>query len=209
LSAGRRGQIDVMMSARRVGFTLPELVVVIGLAMLLVGMLLPSISRARRQAQSIVCRAQLQQLGTALTVYANENRGHLYPFRGWPPVGPTWREILFDEPDPAVLICPTGEGEETLSYQLSFWIMFGRIGAHGGNAKGVPASRIVLAGESWRGRMYEFSFVDPETHATSWDPARHGPGLMSNFLWLDLHVDNVAPPPAVPPDYDPWYVPSR
>lgn len=202
------------MSTKRDGvrrvraFTMPELIVVLGLIMMLSGLLAPSISRVRRQAQAVTCQSQLRQLGLALSAYANENNGAVYPFRGWFPKGPKWREILFEEPDPPVVVCPTGIGEETLSYQLNYSV-FGHIRAHGGNAKGLPASRIVLAGESWLGQMHEFSFVDRETLVTSWDPARHGPGLMSNYLWLDLHVDNMAPPPAIPPEYDPWHVAAR
>lgn len=193
--------------ARPSAFSMPELLVVIGLMMLLLALLAPAMSRARRQAEAIKCRAQLRDLGLALSAYANENRGVVYPYRGEPP--PTWADILFDEPGPAVLVCPTGDGEELRSYQLSGWVRGGRVRIAGNNSKGVPASRIVLAGENWLGWLRDFSFVDPATGMTSWDPARHGPGLMSNYLWLDGHVDNFAPPPPGPGDYfDPWYVPT-
>lgn len=187
-------------------FSLPELIVVLGLIIMLLGLLTPAVSRAWRQAEAIKCQSQLRQLGLALSIYANENRGAVYPFRGAPPDAPTWAEILFDEPTPAVLICPSGAGADSRSYQLNQWMHYGPIRIAGNNAAGLPASRIVLAGESRPGEVHDYSWADPATGTVSWDLARHGPGLMSNYLWLDLHVDNAAPPPVVPPDYDPWYV---
>lgn len=191
---------------RAAGFSLPELIVALGVIMLLLGMLVPSVSRAWRQAEAVKCQSQLRQLGLALAVYANENRGVVYPYRGEPPGAPTWAEILFDEPTPPVLVCPSGADIDWRSYQINGWIRYGPIRIDGGNAAGLPASRIVLAGESRPGALHDYSWVDSATGWTTWDPARHGPGLMSNYLWLDGHVDNIAPPPAVPPDYDPWYV---
>lgn len=192
----------------RSAFSLAELLVVLGLIMLLFGLVVPATSRAWRLAEATKCRAQLRDLGLALSAYANENRGVVYPFRGWPPGQPGWPEILFDDPSPAVLICPSG-GEEVRSYQLSAWMQWGRIRVTGNNSAGVPASRIVLAGESRPGEVHDHSSVDPVSGAMSWDPARHGPGFLSNYLWLDGHVDNIAPPPPAPGAYfDPWYVPT-
>lgn len=64
---------------RRAAFTLIELIVVIGIIAVLVGLLLPALSRARQQANSVVCRSNLRQLGIVLQMYANDNRGWLYP----------------------------------------------------------------------------------------------------------------------------------
>lgn len=188
---------------RRAGFSLPELIVVLGLIMLLLGLLAPATSRAWRQADAVKCRAQLYQLGLALSMYANENRGASVPFGNGP--DPMWPEVAFGEPNPAVLVCPTGVGEDTLSYQLNWWLRFrSSIKMDGSNSSGLSPSQIPLAGESWPGQTTYYSSVDAEG-VISWDPARHGPGLLSNYLWLDLHVDNTAPQ-AIPPSNDPWKV---
>lgn len=64
---------------RRAAFTLVELLVVIGIIALLIAMLMPSLAKARRQAVKIACQSNLRQVGYALIMYAQDNKGFMFP----------------------------------------------------------------------------------------------------------------------------------
>ena len=62
---------------RQKGFSLVELLVVVGIVALLIAMLLPALTRAKEQAQRTACAAQLRQLTAAVVAYGIENRGRV------------------------------------------------------------------------------------------------------------------------------------
>lgn len=123
---GRRAPV------RRRAYTLTELLVTIGLIALLVAILLPALSAARRAAQHTQCASNLRAIGQLLGGYAAAHHG------AFPPKGPVqvfggdgvapdrpglgWTELIApDSPRPGeYLRCPTIDDDSVaLSYFLS------------------------------------------------------------------------------------------
>lgn len=85
-------------TSRALGFTLVELLVVIAIIALLIAIILPSLSKARKSAQNIGCLSNLRGWGQAIALYATENRTQYWiDWGNYPPPGTgqgTWMRVL-------------------------------------------------------------------------------------------------------------------
>ena len=80
---------------RERGFTLTELLVVIGTLALLAALMLPALSQGldRDTSIKVQCANQLRQLGVAMTACAEDNNGYYLPARGGGAPGANQRAI--------------------------------------------------------------------------------------------------------------------
>lgn len=71
----------------RAAFTLPEILVVIGILAVLVALLVPVLITARRYADRVRCLSNMRQIGLATVLYGNDNKGY------WPPQSHSWGPV--------------------------------------------------------------------------------------------------------------------
>jgi prepilin-type N-terminal cleavage/methylation domain-containing protein/prepilin-type processing-associated H-X9-DG protein len=215
------------MSIRRTrgrGFTLMELLVVLGIMALLMGLLLPALSRVRAQASSVACMSNLRQVGTLLLIYSNQNRGWVYPvgerdpFTGAPqtfgtnvPRDDRWPTYVFDPRvwNPPTLICPSDiDPAEEHTYVLNMHLAVKGVRFGGMGLGALKSPETVVAGEK-RTTVPDYYMErgpagsDNSEFNRVVEPFRHGVRLGSNYLYLDLHVSTTPPDEALE-GIDPW-----
>jgi prepilin-type N-terminal cleavage/methylation domain-containing protein/prepilin-type processing-associated H-X9-DG protein len=78
----RQSLVATSRASGRFGFTLVELLVVIGIIALLISMLLPALGRVQAQARGVQCQANLRTIGQAIYLYVDRNKGSL-PYGFW------------------------------------------------------------------------------------------------------------------------------
>jgi len=75
------------------GFTLVELLVVVAIIGLLLGILIPGLSRAREEARTVGCRSNLHQMGVQWMMVVEERGGKL-PYTRHAHLSPSWDDVL-------------------------------------------------------------------------------------------------------------------
>jgi prepilin-type N-terminal cleavage/methylation domain-containing protein len=158
-----------MKRQRKAGFTLVELLVVIGIIALLISILLPSLNRARETANRAKCANNLRQIGLALKLYANDNRT-AFPraqYQSGASVTPTW-----------------GTGNGATDPFSTTWFSTGT--PPGRNNDVTAALYLLLRTQDITSEV----FTCPSANAEKWD---FGGGSNSAQNWSNWSVDSGQP----------------
>jgi prepilin-type N-terminal cleavage/methylation domain-containing protein len=210
------------MKKHRRGFTLVELLVVIGIIALLIAMLMPALRKARMQANSVRCQSNLRQIGTVLQMYGLDWKGwiyppkmgyggawpnHPYPSERWPvvafkirPVNPQTNPEVESEWMPQVMLCPADDLNPVgyHSYCINDHLYERTI-----DGKNIPIKWGTPMGKG--NTPSKVILMGEKT--TDWgdfymnkgdfprvvELHRHGILLGSNYLYMDQHVDTNGP----------------
>lgn len=155
--------------SRAAGFTLPELLIVVGIIAVLLAILLPSIVAARNRAKAVMCLSNVRQLCLGMSAYASDFKNWYPPAISTPAPGLYW----YDDGRVAtyvstagsssggtasgtggVFVCPSDD-DAGRSYSMNYWATSARSGiTTTGQGKyfmstvGQP-SKMILVVESW------------------------------------------------------------
>ena len=153
---------------RRAGFSLVELIVVIGVITLLIALLMPALRSARESARTVRCASQLRVIGQGIFAYASNNHGYSPPWgaafrvdtsgsplsRGWPAALARYTGAKADAP---LYHCPSfPQDDRTVNYFLTaHWEHLQTPEAHAVSLSRVrTATAFLLAAEATAPRAY-------------------------------------------------------
>jgi prepilin-type N-terminal cleavage/methylation domain-containing protein/prepilin-type processing-associated H-X9-DG protein len=208
------------------GFSLIELLVVIGIVAILIALLLPALQRARVHARYVQCQSNMRQVGQGMLMYANNNKGYYFPpDRGLiVPINERWFIYVIKTPPPIdqtsvdpkdwtpkIMLCPADDQEPVNyhTYSVNNQLVEHQVRYSSKPPDGRSPDRVVVMGEklTMSTNYYCEILNGATTYYTQIDEFRHGRQLKSNYLFMDLHVGPYEAPNPMQGE-DPWDFPT-
>ena len=212
---------------RRGGFTLIEILVVVGIIAILTGLLMPALAKARQQSKTVQCQSNLRQVGQALVMYANKWGGWLYPpgLASNLPREQRWPVHVFKPPvwNPPVMKCPADDlppppptfvgetayqnGDEngadhTYILNAHLWTRSVKLGSR--DLGGLSSAEVIVMGE--KRTVLDDYYMGSGNFPGHLERYMHGVTRGANYLYMDWHVATQLPTRDIQRGIDPWDV---
>jgi prepilin-type N-terminal cleavage/methylation domain-containing protein len=172
------------------GFTLVELLVVIGIIALLLGVLVPVLSKARREALRTVCRSNLKSIGIGFRMYLDDNSNVMPPATNMPSLKlnndpPITKFILPYLSEPKTFECPLDKGQQSTTGQ-KYFVTESSSYAYNTQLGGKPVSKSRPAERhNEKERNIEVMYDYAPFHGKAGKPGAE------NYLYADGHVSDL------------------
>jgi prepilin-type N-terminal cleavage/methylation domain-containing protein/prepilin-type processing-associated H-X9-DG protein len=159
---------------KKKGFTLVELLVVIGIIALLISILLPTLNRARQSANLLWCMSNERQMGIAISMYAQANQGS-YPIYYWTGL-----------PDPASTSTTAGPGATDWRALIMPYMRHGATGVYtdsdSGNLWALFKDKDTVSGNASTSGVAGYNSEHVQTYSVLTAIFRFAPGPLNKDL---------------------------
>ncbi len=207
------GKKSILSRTRHTGFTLLELLVVVGIITLLLAIVLPSLYKAQGRVRTVTCQSNLKQWGIYLVIYANDNGGFLptnsrdwlirvQPAADMARIASAGKSASFNDGRNSVACCPTAvkpssdkEGQPFNAYTIQGYssepLAIGSYGINGWVCN-APSSETQIYGVSTRNNWRRFDVDETPSKIP----------LVLDSMWMRAFPDNTNFPPEKNGDFD-------